>query len=81
MFADLLRPVLRNFIPTFNEEQSDSTRDLSYKTVHRSGGGSEPSYFGGWLTAFYFWDNVASRCMSLVSVLSNTLATTQSCWM
>jgi hypothetical protein len=56
-FASLLRPVLRNFIATFNEEHSDSTRNFWSKIVHRSGGGSGPSYLGSWLTAFCFWDN------------------------
>jgi hypothetical protein len=56
-FADLLRPVLRNFIATFDKEKSDLTRDFWSKIAHRSGGGSGPSYLGGWLTAFCFWDN------------------------
>jgi hypothetical protein len=56
-FADLLRPVLRNFIATFDKQKSDSTRDFWSKIAHRSGGGSGPSYLGGWLTAFCFWDN------------------------
>jgi hypothetical protein len=57
MFADLLRPVLRNFVATFDEEQADSIRDFWSKIAHRLGGGSGPSYLGGWLTAFCFWDN------------------------
>ncbi|KAI4644011.1 uncharacterized protein J4E78_009793 [Alternaria triticimaculans] len=61
-FADLLRPVLRNFIATFDPEQAVTSRDFWQKIAHRSGGGSGPSYLGGWLTAFCFWDD-KGKCM------------------
>jgi hypothetical protein len=61
-FADLLRPVLRNFIATFDPEQAVASRDFWQKIAHRSGGGSGPSYLGGWLTAFCFWDD-KGKCM------------------
>ncbi|KAG9196293.1 hypothetical protein G6011_01414 [Alternaria panax] len=61
-FADLLRPVLRNFIATFDPEQSAISHDFWSKIAHRLGGGSGPSYLGGWLTAFCFWDD-KGKCM------------------
>ncbi|RYN20296.1 hypothetical protein AA0112_g10715 [Alternaria arborescens] len=61
-FADLLRPVLRNFIATFDPEQSAVSHDFWSKIAHRLGGGSGPSYLGGWLTAFCFW-NDKGECM------------------
>jgi hypothetical protein len=57
IFADLLRPVMRNFIATFDPQQSATSRDFWSKIAHRSGGGSGPSYLGGWLTAFCFWND------------------------
>ena len=61
-FADLLRPVLRNFIATFDPEQSTVSHDFWSKIAHHLGGGSGPSYLGGWLTAFCFW-NDKGECM------------------
>jgi hypothetical protein len=64
-FADLLRPVLRNFIATFDPEQAVASRDFWQKIAHRSGGGSGPEYLGGWLTAFCFWDNKGKSMYNL----------------
>jgi hypothetical protein len=61
-FADLLRPVLRNFMATFDPKQAATSRDFWSKIAHRFGGGSGPSYLGGWLTAFCFWDD-KGKCM------------------
>ncbi|KAL1793392.1 hypothetical protein ACET3X_008374 [Alternaria dauci] len=61
-FADLLRPVLRNFVASFDPEQSAVSQDFWSKIAHRLGGGSGPSYLGGWLTAFCFW-NDKGQCM------------------
>ena len=57
MFANLLRPVLRSFVATFDAKPSASTREFWAKIVHYERGGSGPSYLSGWLTAFCFWRN------------------------
>lgn len=61
-FGELLRPVLRNFVASFDEAKEADTRDFWSRIAHRSGGGSGPSYLGGWLTAFCFWD-ANGKCM------------------
>lgn len=53
-FADLLRPVLRGFIATFDQAQAASTHDFWSKIAHYQGG-SGMSHLSGWLTAFCFW--------------------------
>ena len=61
-FSKLLRPVLKRFVASFDETKEADTRDFWSKIAHRSGGGSGPSYLGGWLTAFCFW-NAKGKCM------------------
>ncbi|USP79873.1 hypothetical protein yc1106_07147 [Curvularia clavata] len=56
-FADLLRPVLRRFLATFDPAQDAASLDFWGRIAHESSGGSGPSYLGGWLTAFCFWNN------------------------
>ncbi|EOA80870.1 hypothetical protein ACJQWK_10017 [Exserohilum turcicum] len=56
-FADLLRPVLRNFIATFDPAHEAASREFWGRIVHETDGGSGPSYLGGWLTAFCLWSN------------------------
>ena len=89
-FADLLRPVLRNFIATFDPEQSTVSHDFWSKIAHHLGGGSGPSYLGGWLTAFCFWNEkpirigwnwMAYLTMTLISPISPmALLPCQSWW-
>jgi hypothetical protein len=55
-FAILLRPVLRNFIATFDDPHNASTLDFWTKIAHHTGG-SGMSILSGWLTAFCFWRN------------------------
>ncbi|KAJ4994164.1 hypothetical protein SVAN01_00641 [Stagonosporopsis vannaccii] len=57
-FADLLRPVLRNFIATFDSKPEPSAEVLDFwsKIADRRSGGSGPDYLSGWITAFGMWD-------------------------
>jgi hypothetical protein len=57
-FAELLRPVLRNFIATFDEQSKPSPEVLDFwsRIADRHSGGSGPSYLSGWITAFCMWD-------------------------
>ncbi|KAJ4322095.1 hypothetical protein N0V94_002563 [Neodidymelliopsis sp. IMI 364377] len=58
IFASLLRPVLRNFIATFDAQPdpSSDTVDFWSKIASEYSGGSGPSYLTGWITAFCMWD-------------------------
>ncbi|KAH7348321.1 hypothetical protein BKA65DRAFT_525548 [Rhexocercosporidium sp. MPI-PUGE-AT-0058] len=51
----LLQPVLKRFVMSFDEPDSEGTRDFWQKIAHYSGGGSGPKYLSGWITAFCFW--------------------------
>lgn len=55
-WAVLLRPVLRNFIASFDEVMAAETKDFWTKIAHYQGG-SGMSTLTGWLTAFTFWRN------------------------
>jgi hypothetical protein len=56
MFARLLRPVLRNFVKSFDSPLSAATKDFWGKIAHEKYMGSGPEYLAGWITAFCFWD-------------------------
>ncbi|XRM43809.1 hypothetical protein ABZX51_006964 [Aspergillus tubingensis] len=55
-FARLLRPVLQNFIISFDKPTSESVREFWGLCADRISGGSGPSYLSGWITAFCYWD-------------------------
>ncbi|KAJ8111039.1 hypothetical protein OPT61_g6265 [Boeremia exigua] len=57
-FAEILRPVLRNFIATFDAQPDPSVEILDFwaKIADRRSYGSGPSYLSGWITAFCMWD-------------------------
>lgn len=61
-FATLLEPVVSRFVQTFNALTSLQTLDFRQRIAHRSGGGSGPTYYSGWITAFCFWDQ-DGKCM------------------
>lgn len=44
---DLLKPVITRFVKTFDEPESESTKDFWQKIVHHHSGGSGPSYYSG----------------------------------
>ncbi|MCJ1477257.1 hypothetical protein MMC13_005928 [Lambiella insularis] len=51
----LLRPVLLNFIKSFKQPDSKEIKAFWQKIAHHQDGGSGPSYYSGWITAFCFW--------------------------
>ncbi|KAL0571202.1 hypothetical protein V5O48_010752, partial [Marasmius crinis-equi] len=54
-FAALLNPILRHFVASFDDPQSESVRTFWERIAHKTGG-SGPYYLSGWITAFCFWD-------------------------
>lgn len=52
----LLVPVIKRFIQTFDAPHSSSTRDFWQKISHYTSNGSGPTWYSGWITAFCFWD-------------------------
>lgn len=62
-FAEQLRPVLRHFIATF-DEQSHSDPDLKSfwgRIADKYDMGSGPTWFSGWITAFCMWSEDGKR--------------------
>ena len=55
-FCHLLRPVLSRFVKSFDEPTSEDTIGFWQQIAHHHEGGSGPSYYSGWITAFCFWD-------------------------
>ena len=55
-FCALLRPVLSRFVKSFDEPASEDTIDFWQRIAHYQWGGSGPSYYSGWITAFCFWN-------------------------
>lgn len=54
-FYLLLKPVLTQFVESFDSPEAQETKDFWQKIAHESGG-SGPHYLSGWITAFCFWD-------------------------
>ena len=52
----LLRPVLAEFVAAFDSPTTEENKTFWGKVCHRKGGGSGPTYLGGWLTAFCVFD-------------------------
>ncbi|KAJ5373302.1 hypothetical protein N7517_005308 [Penicillium concentricum] len=55
-FAQLLRPVLNNFVASFDNPESPDVLSFWGKFADRRGGGSGPTYLTGWISVFCFWD-------------------------
>jgi hypothetical protein len=53
-WARLLRPIVNQFIASFDDARSAETKDFWSKIAHYEGG-SGMDYLSGWLTAFCFW--------------------------
>jgi hypothetical protein len=55
-FADLLRPVLRGMIATFDLERTLATIDFWSRIANMIPWGSGSAHLSGWITAFCFWN-------------------------
>ncbi|KAL8945769.1 MAG: hypothetical protein Q9222_007738 [Ikaeria aurantiellina] len=56
-FYRLLKPVLSRFVMSFEKPTSSKVVDFWKRICHYTGGGSGPSYYSGWITAFCCWDS------------------------
>ncbi|KAJ5165659.1 uncharacterized protein N7500_007489 [Penicillium coprophilum] len=54
-FAQLLRPVLNNFVASFDNPDSPEVLDFWTRCAHRHSMGSGPDYLCGWISVFCFW--------------------------
>ena len=52
----LLKPVLTRFVQSFDQPESEPTKEFWKKIIHVFENGSGPTYYTGWITAFMFWD-------------------------
>ncbi|KAL8967589.1 MAG: hypothetical protein Q9197_005350 [Variospora fuerteventurae] len=55
-FYTLLQPVVSRFVESFNSPTSDATVAFWQRIAHYDDGGSGPTYYSGWITAFCFWN-------------------------
>lgn len=55
-WANLLRPILRRFVSSFDEVMSAQTKEFWTQAAHYQGG-SGISQLSGWISAFCFWRN------------------------
>lgn len=51
-----MKPVVKRFVKSFDEPTSPETISFWQPIAHRTGGGSGPTFYSGWITAFCFWD-------------------------
>ena len=56
LFERLLKPVVQKFVRSFDEPVGKEVLEFWGKIAHHISGGSGPSYYSGWITAFCFWD-------------------------
>ncbi|GIZ45724.1 hypothetical protein CKM354_000887900 [Cercospora kikuchii] len=64
-FADILRPILKYFLMSFEEPASPAVKDFWGKIAHHQSGHSGPTYLSGWITAFCFWDEKGQSLVRL----------------
>lgn len=55
-FGELLKPVLRRLVKTFDDPSGDMTTDFWQRIASSEPMGSGPTELSGWITAFCFWD-------------------------
>ncbi|KAI8627023.1 hypothetical protein F5Y19DRAFT_487307 [Xylariaceae sp. FL1651] len=59
LFRDVLRPVVRGFVETFDTPRDERVRDFWSRAVdYQSGSGM--NHLSGWITAFLVWDEEGS---------------------
>lgn len=56
LFADLLTPVIKRFIRSFEHPDDEETKSFWNNIFNSIGGGSGAADYSGWITAFMFWD-------------------------
>lgn len=62
LFERLLKPVVQRFVRSFDEPVAKEVLEFWGQIAHHISGGSGPSYYSGWITAFCFWDE-KGKCM------------------
>ena len=62
LFERLLKPVLQRFVRSFDEPEGEEVVTFWGQIAHHARGGSGPSYYSGWITAFCLWDK-EGKCM------------------
>ena len=72
-FCNLLRPVLSHFVKSFDEPASEDTVNFWQRIAHYHRGGSGPSYYSGWITAFCFWNEDGKSLHAIPSRDGETL--------
>ncbi|PPJ52795.1 hypothetical protein CBER1_11284 [Cercospora berteroae] len=55
-FSDMLRPILKYFLMSFEEPAAPAVEDFRGKIAHHQSGGNGPTHLSGWIAAFCFWD-------------------------
>ena len=63
LFERLLKPVVQRFVRSFDEPEGEEVVRFWGQIAHFIRGGSGPSYYSGWITAFCLWD-AEGKCMS-----------------
>ncbi|KAJ7612393.1 hypothetical protein DFH06DRAFT_1371532 [Mycena polygramma] len=53
----LLVPVISRFVKAFDDQNGKSNIDFWQNVAHFEPGGSGPSYYSGWITAFCVFDD------------------------
>jgi hypothetical protein len=56
-WSRVLGVVMNRFVSSFDNPHTSDTKGFWQNIAHYSGGGSGPSYWSGWITAFCFWDD------------------------
>jgi len=56
-FANMLRPILKHMILTFEDSSHPDVSSFWNRILHHHQVGSGTDYLSGWLTAFCFWDD------------------------
>ena len=62
LFERLLKPVVQRFVRSFDEPEGEEVVRFWGQIAHHVSGGSGPSYYSGWITAFCLWDE-EGKCM------------------
>lgn len=61
-FQRLLKPVVSGILRSFDDPKSPDVLSFWQRAMSRHAGGSGPTYYSGWVTAFCFW-NEDGNCL------------------